>query len=285
MIRLRIYQKSIFCIGMSSSYSHLDPSNNVWYDVLHAPNTRAGVVIFTDSFREFLPTALVSLAIALGGLIVSALIVKLGECFTGAQSNKHWIKGKDGSGWKERATCHPKAIIRVIMFSLAILTSVFAFWIAAQAMGVNFWTIVLSYGILGIVGTYAFGGPIKDMGAFLLISATNKIQEDWWVEVVGLGVQGRVTAIHFLWVELEYEDLETKRWEEVQIPTGYFLANVIKRKMAYENSLPDDRTRPSVKKLTDEERRKDREETAKQRPSVLIQKRHKLRPKHQEYIV
>lgn len=254
--------------------------------MLHAPNTRAGVVIFTSSFREFLPTALISLTIALGGVIISALIVKLGECFTKTHSNKRWVNAKDGSGWKERVGFHPKALARVVMFSLAILTSIFAFWIAAQAMGVNFWTIILSYGILGIVGTYAFGGPIKDMGAFLLISATNKIEEDWWVEIVGLGVQGRVTAIHFLWVELEYEDLETRRIEEAQIPTGYFLANVIKRKMAYENSFSTDRKNPSDKKLSDDEIRKDREETAKHRPSVLIsrQHKHKLRVKTDQIV-
>lgn len=272
--------------------SHFDPYNNVWYEMLHAPSTKAGVVIFTDSFREFIPTALISLVIALGGLFVSAIIVKIGECCTGTRSNKHWQnpkKSKKAIDWKESTRFHRNAIIRTIMFGLAMLTSIFAFWIAAQAMGVNFWTIVLSYGILGLVATYAFGGPIKDMGAFLLISITNKIEEEWWVEVVGLGVQGQITAIHFLWVELVYEDVETGQMEEAHIPTGYFLSNVIKRKFAYEIKLHNHDFTPSTKELSDEDLKRDMAETAKQQPTILIKQKQKhglkFKNKRAEYTV
>lgn len=258
----------------------VDPSNNVWYAILHAPSTRDGVVIFTDSFREFLPTALISLAIALGGLIVAAIIVKMGECCTDSRSSKHWEKTLGVNNkiikWHESTTFHKNAIKRTVMFGLAMFTSIFSFWIAAQAMGVNFWTIVLSYGILGLVATYAFGGPIKDMGAFLLISITNKVEEDWWVEVVGLGVQGQITAIHFLWIELVYKDVETGQLEEAQIPTGYFLASVIKRKFAYEIKMHNRDLTPSTKELSDEELRKDMEQTSNQQ-TVLLRHKHGLR--------
>ena len=43
------------------------------------------------------------------------------------------------------------------------------------------------------------------------------------------GVKGRVTAIHVLWVELEYINPKTNLMEEIHVPTGYIMANVVRR--------------------------------------------------------
>jgi len=172
--------------------------------------------------------------LGLAGLFVAWILIKISECCTGARSNKRWRKQRgELMEWKSTTRMSKNSKIRFVLLCFAIIIAICGFWVAAHTAGFNFWTVILSYGILSLVATYAFGGMIRDGGAFFLIALTDKIEEDWWIEVVGLGVSGRITAIHILWVEVEYLDAKGKM-EEAQIPTGFIMANVIKRKFARE---------------------------------------------------
>jgi small-conductance mechanosensitive channel len=108
------------------------------------------------------------------------------------------------------------------------LIAIAAFWIAAQAAGFNFWTVVLGYGILSLVAANAFGQTLRDMGAFFLIALTDKIEDDWYIDVMGTGAQGRVDAIHMLWVELSVRDAE-KNLIKVFVPTSVIMSNIVRR--------------------------------------------------------
>lgn len=194
---------------------------------------RQTLSVFADEFTNNIGPLFASFGIALGGLIVGGILIKIGECCTGASSNRRWYKTQTNK-WKEKTRSSKQSVIRLITMSLSILITTVAFWIAAQTAGFNFWTVVLGYGILSLIGTYAFGQMLRDIGAFFLVSLTDKIEEGNWIEVGGMGVEGRITAIHWLWVEVAYNDPKTGQVEEAQIPTGFIMMNVIKRKFSRE---------------------------------------------------
>ena len=101
-------------------------------------------------------------------------------------------------------------------------------------MGVNFWTITLSYGILALVLNTAFGTSLRNAGAFFLSAWSDKIEEDWFVNI-GNQVQGRVVAIHILWIELEVGSLKSKDGLTViHVPTYMIMGTIMKRILKYE---------------------------------------------------
>lgn len=195
-----------------------------------------------------------SLGICLGGIVVAWILIRLAECYTRRQSTRRWDKdsrGLEKTKWKQKTGHSSYSLARLVAMLLGILAITIAFWIAANMAGFNFWSVVLGYGIISLIVTYAFGQPLRDGGAFLLIALTDKIEESWWVEIVGMGVEGRITAIHLFWVEIEYLD-DNGNMEEAHIPTGYIMSNVLKRKFYREsesNYLLDPNTnKPLVKK-------------------------------------
>lgn len=221
-----------------------------WARVLAAPRTAVNII--SEDFVENLPNVFIAIGLGLTGLVVAWIFIKIAECCTGTRSSKRWKRYRNEHEktveWKITTRKSKNSKIRFVLLCFAIVSVVCGFWVAAHTAGFNFWTVVLGYGILSLVATYAFGGMLRDGGAFFLIALTDKIEEDWWVEVVGLGVSGRITAIHILWVEVEYRDVDGNM-EEAQIPTGFIMANVIKRKFAQERGTPvKQRLNPGVRK-------------------------------------
>lgn len=190
---------------------------------------RQTLSVFASEFTDNIGAIFASIGIALGAIVVGWIMIKLGECATGRSSNRRWYKTQTNK-WKEETRSSKQSVIRLVTMTLAILVTTVGFWVAAQTAGFNFWTVVLGYGILSLIGTYAFGQMLRDIGAFFLLSLTDKIEESHWIEVVGMGIEGRITAIHWLWVEVAYNDPQTGNVEEAQIPTGFIMMNVIKRK-------------------------------------------------------
>ena len=206
-----------------------------WTRVLGAP--RAVINIISDEFIDNLPNIFIALGLALAGIVVAWIAVKFAACCTRARSSKRWKRSYNDNGlmeWKTETNWSGNSRIRFFWLCFAILSVVTGFWVAAHTAGFNFWTLIFQFGIFGVVITYSFGGALRDGGAFFLLSFTNKIEEDWWIEVVGLGVSGRITAIHILWVEVEYLNPKTNSMEEAHIPTAFIMANVIKRKFEEE---------------------------------------------------
>lgn len=203
---------------------------SLWRVVRETP--RVVVEFGYDKLFHDLPWALLALAIGAGGLLVAYIFIKIAECMTRSSSNKRFVY-EDGRH-KETTRKSWTSLVRLVAMCLAILSVVFGFWIAANTAGFNFWTVVLGYGILSLVGTYAFGSTLKNAGAFFLIALTDKIEEEW---VLTIGeITGRVTAIHILWVEMvTIPDLENgKPEQEIQMPTWQLLDGVIFRNFELE---------------------------------------------------
>ncbi len=182
-----------------------------------------------DEFGLEVGWAIAALAIALAGIVVAYIFLVIGACCTGARSSKRLKRIANTDKYKEVTHKSREAWTRLITTVLAILAAVLGFWISTNVLGVNFWTLVLGYGILSIIITYGFGGDtLRAAGAFLIISLTDKIETELWFEIPALGVQGMITAIHVLWVEMAYVDAN-KNVVEVHVPTYQFLAQVTKR--------------------------------------------------------
>ena len=199
--------------------------HQIWTRVVEAP--RVVVDYAANAFLTEIPWALAALGIGLAGVVVAYVFIIIAERWTKARSDLRRPPGEE----QETTRNSKNSIIRVIAMTLAILALVFGFWIAANTAGFNFWTVMLGYGILSLVGTYAFGTTLQNAGAFFLISMTNKIGEEYVIEVAG--VSGRIIAIHILWVELEaIGDIEKgiKKGEEIQVPTHMLLNSIVRRK-------------------------------------------------------
>mgnify|MGYP005990451797 CR=1 FL=1 len=218
-------------------------------------DARQTVNIFASEFTDNIGAIFVSLAIALGGTVIAWILIKIGEWLTGSSSSKRWQYDKqlkDAGKWKETSTKSNHSIIRLVTMGLAILIAISGLWVAAQTAGFNFWTVVLGYGMLSLVGTYAFGDMLRNLGAFFLLSLTDKIEDGYYIEFSGIGVEGLVTAIHWLWIEVSYVNPKTDNVEEIQIPTIYVMSNIIRRKFAMEMNVvkitPNDSVSSSKKK-------------------------------------
>ena len=206
--------------------------------ILHS--TRLSMEVFASEFTDNIGAIVLSFGIAVGGIFAAWILISLGECCTGIKSSRRWARNLAGSKkWNEHTGRSKNSVVRLITMCLAILLCTVAWWIAAQTAGFNFWTVVLGYGILSMILNIAFGQLLRDVGAFFLIALTDKIEEGWYIQISELGVEGRVVAIQWLWVEVVYTNEQTKTVEEAQIPTGFIMMNILRRKFAME-------TKPAV---------------------------------------
>lgn len=214
-------------------------SSSIWQRVVTAP--RVVVDVEADKFMENLPWALAALGIGLGGILVAFFFIKLGEWLTHARSAQRYEWDGEDRKFKETTRLRMQSLIRLITMALAILSLIFGFWIGAHTAGFNFWTVFLGYGILTLVGTYAFSSTLRNAGSFFLIALTDKIQEGWVVRIGN--VYGQITAVHILWVELRMIRGDIEQYgkddmhNEIHVPTWQFIDMVMRRDFRAEKRL------------------------------------------------
>ena len=195
---------------------------------------KLAVTFATDQLAETVPQALVVLGLGLAGVVVGWIVIKLGECFTQKQPNKRWER--ENNEYKEQTTYRRGAVVRVISMLLAILAVLVGLTIGFNAAGFNFWTIAFGGGIVTLVATYSFNTPLQSVSAYLAISLTEKVEEGWYLQVNGMNVEGRVTSIHILWIEMEYLD-ENNHLQEIQVPTVWFINYAVRRLFDKEKAM------------------------------------------------
>ncbi|MDB9801269.1 hypothetical protein OAB94_02710 [Flavobacteriaceae bacterium] len=193
----------------------------VWSSFVRSP--RVVVDFFNDQLAKNLPWALAALGIGIGGIVCAYFFIKLAEWLTRSNSSKRYLIANQRIQTTRKSS---QSIIRFVCMCLAMLSVIFGFWIGASVLGINFWTITLSYGIIVLVLNTAFGGTLRSAGAFLLIASTDKIEQNWYVSVGN--VEGTVQAIHILWVELEVFDQESGLIV-IHVPTYLFIESIVKR--------------------------------------------------------
>ena len=191
---------------------------------------RAHVVVSfaKERLEHTIPEALVVLGISCAGIVVAWIFYRIGDCCTYHKRKKEH-ENLIIDDLKRNTRFRRGAVVRVIFMLLAIASLLIGFTIAFNAAGFNFWTIALGGGFMTLVATYSLGTSLQSATAYFLLNLSEKIEDDWEVEVVGLpGVKGTVMSIHILWVELQYKN-ENGEVVEYQVPTHMMLSSVIKR--------------------------------------------------------
>lgn len=169
-----------------------------------------------QNFVDSTPWLLIALAVCIVTCILVYLILVIGErCCT---SGKYYTRTRRQMG---------RAYGRIFMIVLALIILATGFWVAAAMYGLNFFSVLLTYGLVTLIATYTFGTALQCTGAFLFISTTNKICEGDYVVIEGSGVQGRIVFIGIL-----YSTLETNAatGETVDVPQMIFLSSMIRIK-------------------------------------------------------
>lgn len=189
-------------------------------------------------FTQDIGWYLLGLGVAATTILISWLILYLGDCcLTSCGKKASLVRPWQSFKYGGATSTSKRSYARLGIILTCIVILVGGFWIAFAFAGVSFWNVIFGYGIVTLVTTYAFGSALQSAGAYVLISMTNKIHEDDWLEIVGMPLEGRVTAINILWVELEFIDLQCseKSLRHMQIPTVYFITNAIRRNFSREN--------------------------------------------------
>lgn len=189
-----------------------------------------------SNFAEDLPWMMVGASIMFGVMVALYIIIKTGDCCLGSSS----FKSRPWREHKRRTRRSSRSFIRVLLVLLCTIVGFFGFWIAFSVMGVNFWNILFGYGVLVLIMNQMFGVALQSIGAYIIISYTDKIEEDFWVEVIGMpNVEGTVMSINLIWVELEYIDKNNNKEsvKELQVPTIVFITNIIRRHFDREKSI------------------------------------------------
>jgi small-conductance mechanosensitive channel len=178
---------------------------------------RDAVVILTDEFVDALPTVAVAVSLALGGLVAAYLVQRIGEYLTSKQSHTTLTDKKTDKSWKAVTVRSRNGWIRLITMLVSLGLATAGFWVGAQSAGFNFWTLIIGYGIFSVVLGSAFGGALSDIGTFFLISLTDAVEEGQYILLHGMGLEMKITAIHFLWIEGVYVD-STLGKVEIRVP-------------------------------------------------------------------
>lgn len=192
--------------------------------------SRAQIVVSfaKERLEKTIPEALVVLGISCAGLVVAWIFYRIGDCCTYHKRKREHEKLVIDD-MKRNSQFRRGAVVRVIFMLLAIASILVGFTIAFNAAGFNFWTIALGGGFMTLVATYSFGTSLQSAMSYFLLNLSEKIEDDWEVEVVGMpNVRGTVMSIHILWVELQYKN-ESGEVVEFQVPTHMMLSSIIKR--------------------------------------------------------
>lgn len=176
------------------------------------------VKIATDqlaqNFVDEIPWAMLSFGTAVATCVVVFLILVISEYCLSSKRSRVYSDPR-------RRYVHAYVRLGIVVFSLMVLTG--GFWIAAQMFGLQFFSILLTYGLMSLIATYTFSIPLQNTGAFIFNTITAKICVDDVVAIEGTRVMGRVVYIGIL-----YSTLESKT-DRIDVPSLVFLTSIVRR--------------------------------------------------------
>lgn len=184
-------------------------------------------------FTETLPWAMIAFAIATGTCIIVWLIVYFGDCCLGSPMYKSYVRDGPEREYTRKSRRCGKSVLRLSILLVAIFIGGAGFWIACTTAGVSFWNILFGYGIVVAIGLNSFGSGLQSVGSYAMIALTNKVTEDFYIEFVGMPVEGRITVINILWIEMEYIDINGE-FKDLFVPTFMFISQIYFRNYAKE---------------------------------------------------
>ncbi len=190
-------------------------------------------------FTETIPWLSIAFAIMVASILTIWIIVYIGDFFLGSPMAKSYqaVRTEHTRYYKKTRQCGRSAGRLTVLMS-AVIIGFGGMWVACIVAGVSFWNILFGYGVAALIMTYSFGPGLQSVGAYFFISLTNKVSENWYIEFIGMQVEGRITAINILWVELEYIDPKTGKFRDIFIPTTHFISSIYLRNFGKEEEPP-----------------------------------------------
>ena len=189
-----------------------------------------------SNYSENLPWIMVGLVMMLGTLSVVVIIVYFGNKFVKRNiEDRKWNKTIEDDDSRSRQS--RRSYGRLIVISFAILILLGGMTAAFNIMGINFWNIIFGYGIMVLILGQMFSSPLRCVGAYMIICFNDKIEEGFWVEVPGQGIEGRVVCINIMDVEIEHVvctsngQMDEKKYKQFKVPTYMFNDMTIIRKL------------------------------------------------------
>lgn len=170
-----------------------------------------------SNFKDQYPWLLLALAVVIVTcIVVYLLLVCVERCLT---------PKNPANEYKRPGRRYAKAYVRLGLIGFAFLVLAFGLWTAAQMFGLQFFSILLTYGLVTLIATYTFSTALQSTGAFLFLNVTAKVSEEDSIVIEGTRVEGTVIYIGIL-----YTTLLTATQELVHVPNIVLMTNIVRVK-------------------------------------------------------
>jgi small-conductance mechanosensitive channel len=184
-----------------------------------------------SNYSENIPWIMVGLAMMVGTLTAVIIIVYFGDKIVKRKIQRKWKEKQENADQRQRQSRRSYGRLAVILFAIVILLG--GMTAAFNIMSINFWSIIFGYGIMALVLGQMFASPLRCVGAYMIICFNDKIEEDFWIEIPGQGIEGRVVCINIMDVEIEQNVCNTNdisKLKQFKVPTYMFNDMTIIRK-------------------------------------------------------
>lgn len=178
-----------------------------------------------SNFKEEYPWLLLALAVFIGTcIVVYVLLVVAEKCLT--PKNR-------ANEYRRPVRRYGKAYLRLGVIGFSFLVLAFGLWTAAQMFGLQFFSILLTYGLVTLIATYTFSAALQSTGAFLFLNVTAKVSEDDNITVEGTRVEGKVIFIGIL-----YSTLLSSTGEIIHVPNSVLMTSIVRIKSELTTTTP-----------------------------------------------
>jgi small-conductance mechanosensitive channel len=207
-----------------------------------------------SNYSENIPWIMVGLAMMVGTLTAVIIIVYFGDKIVKRKIQRKWKEKQENADQRQRQSRRSYGRLAVILFAIVILLG--GMTAAFNIMSINFWSIIFGYGIMALVLGQMFASPLRCVGAYMIICFNDKIEEDFWIEIPGQGIEGRVVCINIMDVEIEQNVCNTNdisKLKQFKVPTYMFNDMTIIRKFKEDLTdcqNPDNKIRSHVGLVT-----------------------------------
>lgn len=214
----------------------------------HLVNPKLFVDFTGPTIWERLPWALLALGVAIGGSIVTYILVKkvLAYCCLPRKYHDRLVwAGVDEQTGKGRFVHETRnsgrSYAHVILETLFFTGVFFSLWIGASVAGFNLLNSTLMSIGLGLIGTYMFAAAIQNMGTGYWVYLTDKVEEFQYYRLATMPhVHGMITEMHPLFVLLQRENDTGDGLLEIQVPMSMMLTDIWIRDFKLESEMRAD---------------------------------------------
>lgn len=198
----------------------------------HLVNPKLLLEFTGPTIWERLPWALLAFGVAVGGLIVVYIVVKVILAYCCLPRKYHdrlvWsgvdkVTGEDQFIHETRNTS--RSYRHVILETLFFIGVFLVLWIASSVAGFNLLSSSLMSIGIGLIATYMFAVVIQNMGAGYWVYVTDKVEEfQYWRSAVNPNIHGLIHEMHPLYVQLQRENDNKDGLLEIQVPMSDLLS-------------------------------------------------------------